>query len=229
MTLATVDADGAPDARMVLLKGFGPTGFASSPTSSRRRARSSAALPRAALVVYWRELDRQVRVRGRGGAALRRRVGRVLREPGRATRSSAPGPRRRVGRCPTAPSSTSAATRPRRGSRAARSRGPPFWGGFAGPPGHDRVLAGPGRPRFTTVSATRERRGLAARAAGSVNPCEPVEPDARCSARARRRRAARRGRRSGARPGSRGGRSAPAPRCPSACSSASSARTRAAC
>ena len=27
MTLATVDADGAPDARMVLLKGFGPDGF----------------------------------------------------------------------------------------------------------------------------------------------------------------------------------------------------------
>jgi pyridoxamine 5'-phosphate oxidase len=64
MTLATVDADGAPDARMVLLKGFGPEGFHFFTNLSSAKARQLEAVPRAALVVYWRELDRQVRVRG---------------------------------------------------------------------------------------------------------------------------------------------------------------------
>src|SRR5262245_34870725 len=65
MTLATVDADGAPDARMVLLKGFGPDGFRFFTNRGSAKAEQLRAAPRAALVVYWRELDRQVRVRGR--------------------------------------------------------------------------------------------------------------------------------------------------------------------
>ena len=64
MTLGTVDADGSPDARMVLLKGFGPDGFRFFTNYESAKARELAANPRAALVVYWRELDRQVRVRG---------------------------------------------------------------------------------------------------------------------------------------------------------------------
>jgi pyridoxamine 5'-phosphate oxidase len=64
MTLATVDADGAPDARMVLLKGFGPEGFRFFTNLSSAKARQIEALPSVALVLYWRELDRQVRVRG---------------------------------------------------------------------------------------------------------------------------------------------------------------------
>jgi pyridoxamine 5'-phosphate oxidase len=64
MTLATVDAEGAPDARMVLLKGFGPEGFHFYTNLSSAKARQVEAAPRAALVLYWRELDRQVRVRG---------------------------------------------------------------------------------------------------------------------------------------------------------------------
>jgi pyridoxamine 5'-phosphate oxidase len=64
MTLATVDADGAPDARMVLLKGFGPDAFRFFTNLSSAKARQLAATPRAALVIYWRELDRQVRIRG---------------------------------------------------------------------------------------------------------------------------------------------------------------------
>ena len=64
MLLATVDEDGAPDARMVLLKGFGPKGFHFFTNLSSAKARQLEATPRAALVLYWRELDRQVRIRG---------------------------------------------------------------------------------------------------------------------------------------------------------------------
>jgi len=64
MTLATVDADGAPDARMLLLKGFGPEGFRFFTNLESAKARQLRANPRAALILYWRELDRQVRIRG---------------------------------------------------------------------------------------------------------------------------------------------------------------------
>jgi pyridoxamine 5'-phosphate oxidase len=64
MTLATVDADGAPDARMVLLKRFGPEGFRFFSNYESTKGDELSVNPRAALVIYWRELDRQVRVRG---------------------------------------------------------------------------------------------------------------------------------------------------------------------
>ncbi len=64
MTLATVGPNGAPDARMVLLKGHGPDGFRFFTNYESAKAVQIAADPRAALVVYWREHDRQVRVRG---------------------------------------------------------------------------------------------------------------------------------------------------------------------
>jgi pyridoxamine 5'-phosphate oxidase len=64
MTLATVDEEGSPDARMVLLKGFGPEGFRFFTNYESVKGEELSANPRAALVIYWRELDRQVRVRG---------------------------------------------------------------------------------------------------------------------------------------------------------------------
>ncbi len=92
--------------------------------------RSSPPRARAALVVYWRELDRQVRVRGRGRAARRRGVRRLLRHP--APRLAA----RRLGLAavaadrPRATELDQLSTRPRRGSPRARSRGPTHWGGY---------------------------------------------------------------------------------------------------
>jgi pyridoxamine 5'-phosphate oxidase len=65
MTLATVDADGDPDARMVLLKGVDQRGFRFFTNLESAKAAQLGAHPMAALVLYWRELDRQVRVRGR--------------------------------------------------------------------------------------------------------------------------------------------------------------------
>jgi pyridoxamine 5'-phosphate oxidase len=64
MTLATVDAEGRPDARMVLLKGFGAVGFRFFTNYESAKAAQLDTAGHAALVIYWRELDRQVRVRG---------------------------------------------------------------------------------------------------------------------------------------------------------------------
>ena len=62
--VATVDADGSPDARMVLLKDFDERGFRFFTNEQSAKGGQLAARPVAAMVFYWRELDRQVRIRG---------------------------------------------------------------------------------------------------------------------------------------------------------------------
>jgi pyridoxamine 5'-phosphate oxidase len=64
MTLATVDATGMPDARMVLMKGFDEQGFVFYSHVASAKGRELAANPRAALVFHWKSLKRQVRIRG---------------------------------------------------------------------------------------------------------------------------------------------------------------------
>ncbi|MCC7054173.1 MAG: pyridoxamine 5'-phosphate oxidase [Gemmatimonadaceae bacterium] len=64
MTLATVDADGAPDARVVLLKGVDSRGFTFFTDYRSQKGRDLLARPAAALVFFWHELERQVRIRG---------------------------------------------------------------------------------------------------------------------------------------------------------------------
>lgn len=64
MCLATAGTDGAPDARMVLLKGFDSEGFRFHTNYDSPKAQQLEAAGRAAIVFYWRELDRQVRVHG---------------------------------------------------------------------------------------------------------------------------------------------------------------------
>ena len=65
MTLATVGADGAPSARIVLLKDADERGFVFYTNHESRKGRELDAAPRAALVFWWPELERQVRVEGR--------------------------------------------------------------------------------------------------------------------------------------------------------------------
>jgi pyridoxamine 5'-phosphate oxidase len=65
MTLATVDADGLPDARMVLLKGADEAGFVFYTNTESQKGLELAANPVAALVFHWKSSNRQVRVRGR--------------------------------------------------------------------------------------------------------------------------------------------------------------------
>ena len=64
MTLATVDADGAPDARIVLLKGVDARGFSFYTDYRSQKGRDLLSHPQAALVFFWGELERQVRIRG---------------------------------------------------------------------------------------------------------------------------------------------------------------------
>ncbi|HEY1753481.1 MAG TPA: pyridoxamine 5'-phosphate oxidase [Caulobacteraceae bacterium] len=64
MTLATVDEDCMPDARMVLLKGVDEAGFTFFTNFESAKGRQLLAHPKAALVFHWKSLRRQVRVRG---------------------------------------------------------------------------------------------------------------------------------------------------------------------
>jgi pyridoxamine 5'-phosphate oxidase len=64
MTLATVDADGLPNARMVLLKGADERGFVFYTNMDSQKGQELGAHPQAALVFYWKSSNRQVRVRG---------------------------------------------------------------------------------------------------------------------------------------------------------------------
>lgn len=64
MTLATATKDGKPSARMVLLKQIDERGFVFYTNYASQKARELDANPRAALVLYWVQLDRQVRVEG---------------------------------------------------------------------------------------------------------------------------------------------------------------------
>lgn len=64
MALATVDAAGLPDVRMVLLKGFDAEGFVFFTNLQSAKGQELAANPRAALLFHWKSLRRQVRLRG---------------------------------------------------------------------------------------------------------------------------------------------------------------------
>ena len=64
MALATSDAQGQPTVRIVLLKGFDETGFSWFSDGGSEKGQALAANPRAELLFHWRELDRQIRIRG---------------------------------------------------------------------------------------------------------------------------------------------------------------------
>ncbi len=64
MTLATVDSDGMPNARMVLLKGADSRGFVFYTNIDSQKGQELDAAQKAALVFHWKSLNRQVRVRG---------------------------------------------------------------------------------------------------------------------------------------------------------------------
>ena len=64
MALATVDADGLPNVRMVLLKGFDARGFVFYTNTQSPKGRELEEAGKAAAVFHWKSLRRQVRVRG---------------------------------------------------------------------------------------------------------------------------------------------------------------------
>jgi pyridoxamine 5'-phosphate oxidase len=65
MTLATIGRDGAPDARIVLLKGQDARGLVFYTNYQSRKGEELASDPRATLVFHWKSLQRQIRVEGR--------------------------------------------------------------------------------------------------------------------------------------------------------------------
>ncbi|BBU28304.1 pyridoxine/pyridoxamine 5'-phosphate oxidase [Burkholderia sp. THE68] len=65
MTLATVDAEGRPSARIVLIKGVDERGFVFFTNYDSRKGRELLANPAASLLFHWIELERQVRIEGR--------------------------------------------------------------------------------------------------------------------------------------------------------------------
>ena len=64
MALATVDAAGLPDVRMVLLKAADARGFTFFTNLESAKGRELAANPKAALLFHWKSLRRQIRIRG---------------------------------------------------------------------------------------------------------------------------------------------------------------------
>jgi pyridoxamine 5'-phosphate oxidase len=64
VALATASADGAPSARMVLMKGFDERGFRFFTNYESRKGGELAENPRAALLFHWKELARQIRIEG---------------------------------------------------------------------------------------------------------------------------------------------------------------------
>ena len=64
MALATVDADGLPNVRMVLLKGFDERGFVFYSNEDSQKGRELAANDKAGLAFHWKSLRRQIRLRG---------------------------------------------------------------------------------------------------------------------------------------------------------------------
>ncbi len=65
MTLATINEDGKPSARIVLLKGFDEQGFVFFTNYQSSKGKALSSNPYASLVFFWKELERQVRVDGR--------------------------------------------------------------------------------------------------------------------------------------------------------------------
>ena len=91
MTLATVDEDGLPDARMVLCKGADARGLVFYGNVESAKGRELAARPKAAALFHWKSLRRQARFRGPVSRRSRRRKPTPISPPVRGKAGSAPG------------------------------------------------------------------------------------------------------------------------------------------
>ena len=143
MTLATSTPDGRPSARMVLLRGFDERGFCFYTNYESRKGIELAANPRAALVLWWGELERQVRIEGT--------VTRTSREESEAYfHSRPPGSQLSAAASPQSRVIEGRATLERRvaelatGSPDGKVPLPEFWGGYR--LAHEVVELWQGRP-----------------------------------------------------------------------------------
>ncbi len=143
MTLATVSPTGDPNARIVLLKGFDERGFVFFTNYESAKGRDLSAHPRASLLFFWVELERQVRINGA--------VTRVTTAESDEYFHSRPL-ESQIGAWASAQSTTvpdRASLELRYAEMAARHAGqvvplPPFWGGYRVVP--ERIEFWQGRP-----------------------------------------------------------------------------------
>ncbi|ABG32702.1 pyridoxine/pyridoxamine 5'-phosphate oxidase [Roseobacter denitrificans] len=128
IALSTVDADGMPNARMVLLKGVEPDAFVFYTNYESAKARELDGAGKAAFVMHWKSLRRQIRVRGHvsredGDAADAYFASRSLKSRlgAWASKQSRPLSSRAALMAEVAKMTATHGTNPKR---------PPFWGGF---------------------------------------------------------------------------------------------------
>ncbi|WP_282061991.1 pyridoxamine 5'-phosphate oxidase [Roseobacter litoralis] len=128
IALSTVDADGMPNARMVLLKGVEADAFVFYTNYESAKARELDSAGKAAFVMHWKSLRRQVRVRGHvsredGDAADAYYASRSLKSRlgAWASKQSRPLSSRAALMAEVAKMTATHGTNPKR---------PPFWGGF---------------------------------------------------------------------------------------------------
>ena len=172
--LSTVDADGRPSGRMVLIQYADARGFAFFTNLGSRKAHDLDAQPVASLSVFWAELDRQVRIEGRDRARAGRGGGRLLRD------APAREPDRRVGVAPERRLASRAELEQRVADVERRFAGapvprPPFWSGYRLVP--DRVeFWRDARAGCTIASCSSVRAALAHVPAVSMSPTDPAPP-----------------------------------------------------
>ena len=169
MTLATVDADGRPTARYVLLRGLDERGFCFFTNYRSAKARELEANPHAALTFGWLQVHRSVRVEGTAERLPEAESDAYFAGRPRAARISAwASPQSEVISSREELERAVAAVEQRfAGAEIPR---PPHWGGFLVRPDAHRALAGPRRAACTTACATARGRRLAHRAPGAVAP-----------------------------------------------------------
>jgi pyridoxamine 5'-phosphate oxidase len=130
MNLATASPDGVPSSRQVLLKGWGPEqGFVFYTNYDSRKAAELDVNPRAALLLHWATLHRQVRIEGRAERVSREQSEAYHATRPRGSRIAAWASRQ------SAPLESRAALEQRFREKEAEFRGrdvplPPFWGGY---------------------------------------------------------------------------------------------------
>lgn len=151
MVVATVSPEGRPSARVVLLKGFDERGFVFYTNYEGRKGRELEKNPACALLFYWGELERQVRVEGRAARLSAEESDAYFRSRPRGSHLGAWASRQ------SEPVASRGELENRRDEIEARYRGrevprPPFWGGFRVEPAsvefwqgredrlHDRLL-----------------------------------------------------------------------------------------
>ncbi len=129
MALSTVDADGMPNARMVLLKAIETDGFVFFTNYESAKGQEIAATGKASFVMHWKSLARQIRVRGPNRARYPPRRPTPITRPARLVAGSGPG--HRDSRSPLASrGALMRAVAMETAKRGTSPKRPPHWGGY---------------------------------------------------------------------------------------------------